>query len=347
MTKPVMQVTDDDSERPTDLAERRGNDYYLELMKTLGSLLNEKNIQATKQGQRAAELGKFIIESRSISCMEQFSTLAGSRIQQILKSGETKAKKPSNMITGVWKSFHKLRFSREICESWQNLLASLDGATPILVSEENLLCQMLLDRLMKSNQVDQLHNDSPSASSQQPTTLALSSREKNAVRYIAGYIIRKLKDKYKVKNKDSEIQKRNERYIHILTQMQTDHQLEYSSYEDDTREWTELLDRGGLFHVTNEAYQILEQIELKTKYFLKQAGVQLSDPIQVKIISSVLKDTHIMRQWNVMSGAANEELLTEITKLWTTVRCFAFAKNWNDKVIHDKFQKHGTRKTLK
>ena len=116
-----------------------------------------------------------------------------------------------------------------------------------------------------SKQVDQLHNDSPSASSQQPTTMALSSREKNAVRYIAGYIVRKLKD--------AEIQKRNERSIHILTLMQTYHQLEYRSYEDDTREWTELLDRGGLFHVTNEAYQILEQIELKTKYFRKQTGV--------------------------------------------------------------------------
>ena len=63
----------------------------------------------------------------------------------------------------------------------------------------------------------------------------------------------------------------------------------------------------------------MEQIELKSKYFLKQTGVQLSDPTQVKITSSVSKDMHIMRQWNVMSGTANDELLTEIIKSWTTV----------------------------
>ena len=48
MTKPVMQVTDDDSERSTDLAERRGNNYCLELVKTLGSLLKEKKHSSYK-----------------------------------------------------------------------------------------------------------------------------------------------------------------------------------------------------------------------------------------------------------------------------------------------------------
>ena len=182
-----------------------------------------------------------------------FLYLVCSRIEQTLKLGKAKAKKPSITITTVWKSFHKLRFSSEVHYSWQNLQASLE-TTSILLSEENLFCQMLLDRLMKyyiTKQLSLLHEESPSVPSH--PTITLSSREKNVVRYIAGYIIRKLKDWYKMSKKDIEIQQKDLRYVHILTRMQTDRELEYS-YADETCEWTELLDRGGLFHVTCEAY---------------------------------------------------------------------------------------------
>ena len=97
-------------------------------------------------------------------------------------------------------------------------------------------------------------------------------------------------------------------------------------------------------------YHIFEEIEIKTKCFLEQAGMKESDPIQGKIITSIMEDTNIMKQWDLVAATTtnkNDELLVEIIKLWTTVCCFAFAKNWNDKVIQDKFQKHGTRKTLK
>lgn len=305
------------------------------------SLLEENNIQATKRGQKAAALGRLVIENKSQTSCVDFSILVCSRIEHILKF--QKAKKPSVAITTVWKSFHKLRFSSEVHHSWQNLLACLD-ATPLLVSEENVLCQMLLDRLMKvyiSKQRSQLQEDSPS----QPT-ITLNFREKNVVRYIAGYIIRKLKDRYKITTKDANAQQKHERYIRILTRMQTNDQIEYS-YEDETCEWTELLDRGGLLHVTSEAYHIFEEIEIKTKSFLKQAGMKQNDPIQGKIISSIMEDSNIMKQWVSTTSDMNDDLLFEIAKLWTTVRCFAFAKNWNDKVVQDKFQKHGTRKTLK
>ena len=41
------------------------------------------------------------------------------------------------------------------------------------------------------------------------------------------------------------------------------------------------------------------------------------------------------------------ELLRDIVKLWTTVQCFAFTKNWNDKIVQEIFKRHGTRMTLK
>jgi len=101
--------------------------------------------------------------------------------------------------------------------------------------------------------------------------------------------------------------------------MQTNDQIEYS-YEDETCEWTELLDRGGLLHVTSEAYHIFEEIEIKTKSFLKQAGMKQNDPIQGKIISSIMEDSNIMKQWVSTTSDMNNDLLFEIGQLFVVLR---------------------------
>ena len=57
--------------------------------------------------------------------------------------------------------------------------------------------------------------------------------------------------------------------------MQSDQQLEdTSSLVNFTSEWTELVDRGGLCHVTDDAYCVMEAIEIKTKWHLEQACIQ-------------------------------------------------------------------------
>ena len=132
--------------------------------------------------------------------------------------------------------------------------------------------------------------------------------------------------------------------------MQSDQQMRDDNASTDfTSEWTELVDRGGLYYVTDDAYFIMEAIEIKTKYYLEQANAKQETAIQQQIISSILSDQILLNQWDCLATTtpAKNELLTDIVKLWTTVRCFAYAKNLNDKIVQEKFKKHGTRKTLK
>ena len=232
-----------------------------------------------------------------------------------------------------------MRFSDEIQQSWQNLLISIQ-APPSLLAEADLLCQLLLYRLLKYYISQEPKNPS---SSIWPST-NLSIREKNVVRYIAGYVIRKLKDRYKeIRGRNEEVKKNREQFIKILTVMESNTELEDSHFAG---EWTELIDRGGLYHVTDDAYQIVEAIEIKTKCYLEQAGIKQEAAIQDQIASSILGDPNILTQWDYLAAAspAKSELLV---KLWTTVRCFSFVKNWNDITIKEKLKKHGTRKTLK
>ena len=74
--------------------------------------------------------------------------------------------------------------------------------------------------------------------------------------------------------------------------------------------------------------------------------------IQQVILSDCLKDADILQKWELIASlpakyeAYSIELFEAVVMLWTTVRCFAFAKGRNDH-FQKKFVKHGTRKTLK
>ncbi len=100
----------------------------------------------------------------------------------------------------------------------------------------------------------------------------------------------------------------------------------------------------------------MESIERVTRLYLQSDGVkQTSDhSVQLQIVSSVLKNSAILSRWDILAAAIpprleslSLELLKEIATLWTTVRCFSYAKSFNEKKSHEDFQKHGTRKTLK
>lgn len=322
-------------------------EYHAKFLEVLGKLLEEHRMHSTIRGQKAIALGKYILQNSTNNSCVRMVLLTCSKLTNILDE-RSASKTPKATIGNVWKNFHKLRFTTEIHHAWDDFLTMIK-TPPCLQSEAELLHQLLLDRLLKSfisskvNQEERLTTSSSHPSS-------LSVKEKNITRYIAGYVIRKLQDRYKGKSQDAKVQKKRESFLITLAKMQSDQQVEeVSSLANFTSEWMELVDRGGLYHVTDDGYRIMEAIEVKTKCYLEQAGKQQEAAIQQKIISSILNDQNILDQWDCLATMtpARNELLTDIIKLWTTVRCFAFAKNWNDKIVQEKFKRHGTRKTLK
>lgn len=99
---------------------------------------------------------------------------------------------------------------------------------------------------------------------------------------------------------------------------------------------------------------LMESIEKVTRHHLNRDAVQesIGCSIQQRIMKDVIRNVDILQKWELIAPLPAKyemysiELLEAIVTLWTTVRCFAFAKGWNDH-FQKKFIKHGTRKTLK
>lgn len=165
----------------------------------------------------------------------------------------------SSIITveKLWRSYHQARFSESVKDKWEKVAGAV-AISSDMANESDLTLQLLFDRCMKLF-IAELKSSS-SASSQHPKAVAgLSVREKNAIRYMAGYVMIKLKKKFQRKSKKQRA--KHQLFVRILKQMKApDVSDDVSSLNDYTRLWTEQVDRGGLFLVSIEV-RILDRLQ--------------------------------------------------------------------------------------
>ncbi len=108
--------------------------------------------------------------------------------------------------------------------------------------------QLVIDRTSKAMIAKQTKSKSEKGPRRMPSaSLPLSMREKNAIRYMAGYVILKLKNKLSKKMKSGT--EKRKWFVKVLTSMRmsgvdNDH---VTSAEDYTKAWVEQVDRGGLY----------------------------------------------------------------------------------------------------
>ena len=81
----------------------------------------------------------------------------------------------------------------------------------------------------------------------------LTAMERNAVRYMTGYVVVSLLKRYKKPTKHPKLKSKREFFVRTLTQMRaSDQPGEPSSLMEYTTLWSELIDRGGLYHISDE-----------------------------------------------------------------------------------------------
>ncbi len=123
--------------------------------------------------------------------------------------------------------------------------------------------------------------------------------------------------------------------------------------EDDSKDWLNLVDRGGLNHVTDTMYLLIASMELEVRQHLR-----ISDPQTTGITETVMKgiteNEDVLFYWSMVSvNWAEEEsrvLLGMIADLYITIRGFSFASAWMEryKQAHKKTveKSKGLRKQL-
>ena len=115
---------------------------------------------------------------------------------------------------------------------------------------------------------------------------------------------------------------------------------------DESQDWLQEIDRGGLKHVNSNMYLLMAAMELELQVLLRQAGTQ-QIKLKEKAIASIQANKDVLLRWSILSAdwEAEEEqaLFPMIVDLWVTMRGFAFASAWVEK--HKKRSKKTSQKS--
>ena len=170
--------------------------------------------------------------------------------------------------------------------------------------------------------------------------------EECALRYATGYVCKRLVDKFKKSSHPSK-----DKLIWCLRKLEVDGE---SERDNDSTTWIESIDHGSLWHISGSVYPVFYAMEEETHvHVMNRSTVHTLD---VKILMDAITSSDvILFYWCITSagfGLEEEEaiLLQDITKLWITVRGFAYVCGWVEKYKPSKGstlqKKKALRKTL-
>ena len=206
----------------------------------------------------------------------------------------------------LWRNFHELR-STTIEALWKGFLTKLS----ITDIDDHLVFQLLVDSVFE----EIVHEEfEVSAEPVKSIKSVLTQDEQNIIRYAVGYFAQRLLIKHK--KIDSE---KAASYVECLSHMAVDGNE--SSLMDYTKEWTEKINRGGLFEVSTVTFQLFQAIEIAVCDKLAtrlQTGRCSGD--KTTIIDVVAEDHDVQFYWSLNSSDVDEsessELLKDIITLW-------------------------------
>ena len=107
-----------------------------------------------------------------------------------------------------------------------------------------------------------------------------------------------------------------------------------TSFYQYTREWISNIDRGGLFHISDDTFCFFKAVEIKTQECLPDhLRSQSSDKSKDSLLKAVIDDEDVQCYWNMIAlyiirQEDVAELLHTIVDLWVTIRGYALTSSW-------------------
>ena len=249
----------------------------------------------------------------------------------------------------LWGSFHRLRSSSSYKAFWSRFLQSRE------CESDPIFFQYVSDSVFK--ELVKKHYPLSDEGGEQPQQ-SLSYEEKNALRYTAGYIPRALRKK---------VERCNHPLMEELVLCLVDlTEGEEDQTPDESTDWVNSVDRGGLKHVTNMTYMVIASMELEVKKHLSLDATKYPPDIKRTLTDALTNNEDVNFYWVMLSANWEEEeskallsmieeeeskaLLSMIIDFWITIRGFAFTSAWMERYKQTQkktVQKSkGIRKTL-
>ena len=214
----------------------------------VSALQKEPIMQRSPKGKKVIELLIYIEQSFQ-DHVTDIAVFLVTKLNGCIANGK-KHRFPSASHGCVWSAFHVLRNSTEIKERWCTFMRMAKIPEPLQI-ECQFALQLVMDRILKkmlTNKVNVLEHPEAVAMTQ------LTMQERSAIRYMAGYVAIKLLKRYSKPSAHPQLQRKHSLFVRVLKGMRATHQPDaVTTLSDYTCLWMELIDLGGLYHISDEA----------------------------------------------------------------------------------------------
>lgn len=218
----------------------------------------------------------------------------------------------------MWHQYHQVHTTSSFRERWSKFveLTTKQQASPVFY-------QYVTDVMFKELITNHFPVESRPSTTQRD--VSISNEERNAIRYAAGYTVRALRKKIEASSHPLK-----EELILALVELIGDDEDEC---QEASAEWIDLIDRGGLWHVSTETYMFFCAIEEELRRHLNVSAIkELSCGLKDQIKTAIVSSDDVGFYWRMLCTEAEEEekeaLLPMIADLWITIRGFSFARSW-------------------
>ena len=258
-------------------------------------------------------------------------------------SALAKSNNSATVRARLWSEFHKLRMKGKLPTLWRDLLCKLDMNIDDPLLEQSIY-QEVFEMCLLQYFADVRSNATSSMPNPEAAAVVLTSDELNVMRYVCGYVARSLLKKYE--QKPGEI---FSQYVTCLSEIAVEGEGEdILSY---TKKWFNIVNRGGLYPLHDEAFHLFIEIEKCVRTLLpRYATTKNSDQESMKrnIHEKIFQNEEVQFHWALLSQdidcpKAAEVLLIEIIKLWVTIRGFSMVASWME--AHKSKEKRNTEKS--
>ena len=231
--------------------------------------------------------------------------------------------------------FHKLRCSQCFENGWKSFLDTVKiQCNPLFYQH---FTQEVFEKLLKLK----LNPASESFCEEEVYTARLTSDEENAVRFVSGYVLRKIQDALKLPD--------DQLVLDVLTQLLIKSHAPVASDPScgSSEQWTNRIDRGGLTHVTDQAFECFYAIEYCIRRHLRLDKVgEMDTTFRTRLEEAIISDDDVQFSWCLtgpMDDDAGRKCLQLIIKKWVTIRGFSFANSIVE--LYKQDSKKGTGKS--
>ena len=249
-------------------------------MATLDGLIDEERVTKSECGPSILELISSLRECSHHDNTRDLVVKLCESIQSCIDAG-SRCKLPSATAGKIWPAFHELRLGKKMHEMWEAHVSTMK-VSAVAKKASSITLQIILDRLLKFMIKMKKEDLVPHQQAQPPSVSTLNMIDRNVVHYMAGYTAFQLLKRYKKKSSHPAVQQKRKMFVSILKGMKSD-----GNNDDSISVWTELIDRGGLFHVNTPTYEVMELIECKVRQYLHSTTMQPNQHHQAAIKPSI------------------------------------------------------------